>query len=153
MPMTFYAGPEGSEWIEVAVDDPGDGWYQATVLASSSRPVVVAGPMMGALVDQVLAVATGTPPPRTPTALQPLVEALDQTRAVELLPVVVRALSLAAAGEDRYDRTWPSEGLDVEPLCANCNQGTGYAQTVTISEWCMHHGHRPFGQPGGAWQA
>lgn len=149
--MLFYAGPAGREWIELAVDDPGDGWYQVTLLDASSRPLVVAGTAMGALVDQVVAVATGTPTSPPPSMLQPLVDALDQARAVELLPVVVRALSLAAAGEDRYDRTWPGEDLDADQLCAACNQGALYAQTVTISEWCMHHGHRPFGQPGVAW--
>ena len=153
MSMVFYAGPAGREWIELAVDDPGDGWYQATLLSTSARPLVVAGTAMGALVDQVLAVATGTSTSRPPWELQPLVDALDQDRAVELLPMVVRALSLAAAGEDRYGRTWPKEGLETPQLCAACNQGTDYARTVTISEWCMHHGHRPFGQPGVAWQA
>ena len=153
MSMLFYAGPADQEWAEIAVDDPGHGYLVITRLEADTAAVssVFAGERLGTLVDRVAAAANtaGDHAPSTHRPTSGPVVTLTRAEAVELLPALVRALALAVAGTDRFQRIW-TEYADPDPaaLCVYCNQGSPYDQTVTISEFCAEHGHTPFAAPG-----
>lgn len=139
MSMLFYAGAAEHEWAEIAVDDPGHGYLvitrlEADTVAASS---VFAGERLGDLVDRVTSVvidpdasASTSVPPTSGATLR-----VSRAEAVELIPPLVRAVALAMADTDRYDRIW-AEHAEADPpaLCVYCNQGSPYDQVVTISE-------------------
>ncbi len=72
-----------------------------------------------------------------------------------LLPVFQRAMVLAIAGTDRFERTFPdSDGPPKPPLCVRCDEGTIYTTGAPPNPWCDKYGHTPYGVAHGtSWAA
>jgi hypothetical protein len=151
--MIFY--PDG--W-ELAVDNPGFG--ELIVIADQElSPRLINGQWrqelygaaIGAFLDQVTNRAlglddgehSGTPLPRF---LSP-----ELARAV--LPALQKAVLLATAGTDRFEKTFPDpDEAPQKPICVRCNIGSPYTSEVATSEWCEQYGHRPFGASASRWE-
>jgi hypothetical protein len=151
--MIFY--PDG--W-ELAVDNPGFG--ELIVIADEElSPRLINGEwraeLYGAAIGTFLTQVTnralglddsehsGTPLPRFLSA--------EVARAV--LPALQRAVLLATAGTDRFEKIFPdADEAPQKPICARCNIGSPYSSEVAVSEWCAQYGHRPFGASGSRWE-
>jgi hypothetical protein len=150
MSMLFY--PTG--W-ELAVDNPGYG--ELIVIASQSVfgldedwECALYGAAIGEFLDRVTSRALSLDQDGPRRTLLPPFVTVDVARA--LLPALQRAVVLATAGTDRYERVFPdSQEPPAEPLCARCHLGTPYASTPTTSDWCAQYGHRPFGSLTDQW--
>lgn len=162
MGMMWYPGPRGREWAEIDVSDPGYGYLRfgrlddrfAHLNGLSDDRGLYAGPQLAALLDAVTQLALGAATERQVTVRashgRPVTIAADE--AAELLPQLQRAVALAMAGQDRFERIWVEDDVQDEPLCVNCNQGSPYSYAVTISAWCSEYGHTPFAaNPGTSW--
>ncbi len=153
MSMTFYAGAERDDEIELDVEEPGSGWLFARVLdGEHDGTTVVAGSRLAEMLGDVTeAVLSNDPFPRV-RGLGLL--SAPQCRA--LLPQLQKAVMLAVSSTDRYERIY-DEGTPLAvarrpQLCVNCNQGSDYSGQVTISSRCSQFGHRPFGTgPDARW--
>jgi hypothetical protein len=155
MGITWY--PEG---LELDVPNPGYGelivtadaqQYAGRALVTEDWQVRLTGADIGAFLAAVTARAVGGPKPeihRHPDwdAWSPsdLPGWCTQQVARDLLPALQRAVLLAVAGTDRFDRTYyAQEEGPHEPLCANCNEGSDYTPTGPAS--CAEYGHSAFG--------
>lgn len=150
MSMTFYAGAEGPGQIELAVDDPGHGYLHVRVLGVEAGAAVVAGARLAEMLSDVTAAAIGTEPSAWVRGLGLL--SGEQCRA--LLLQAQKAVVLATAGTDRYDRVYVDEDAvgPLGQLCVDCNQGSDFSGQVSISSRCVEFGHHPFGVgPGTRW--
>lgn len=153
MSMIFY--PDG--W-ELAVDNPGVG--ELIVIADEElNPRLINrewraelyGADIGAFLTQVTNRAlelddsehSGTPLPRFLSA--------EVARAV--LPALQRAVLLATAGTDRFEKVFPdADEAPQKPICVRCNIGSPYTSEVATSEWCEQYGHRAFGASASRWE-
>ncbi len=156
MSMSWYPGHDTAEGWEISVDNPGHGtlWirtlgedlpeWESDLRGAELTSFLAA--LTALVLDESAALALGS----TPTGGLP--RFMNATRARRLLPAFQKAVLLAAAGSDRYERLAPDEDdAPAEPLCVNCHKGSPYAATETWSEWCQTYGHTPFGQNGGRW--
>lgn len=153
MSTTWY--PPG---LEVHVDNPGYG--EIVVIAPTfifdGRPLVTTewrrdlyGPKIGEFLTRVTHRALDTdvvaPDPNLP-------KFVTTTVARTLLPVLQQAAVLAAAGTDRYERTFPDPDVQPPaPLCLRCSLGTYFTPGAMQSDWCDEHGHSPFGMATRSW--
>lgn len=144
MAVTYYAGPDGHGQIELAVDDPGHGYLHARLRDGTSADMTL---VAGARVAEMLAdITTGVLGNETTAWVGGLgLLTVEQCRA--LLPAAQKAIALAVGGTDRYERVYTvleARG-DLPALCVDCNQGSDFAEKVTISSQCIEFGHHPFG--------
>lgn len=131
--------------FEIAVDNPGHGELELRRLDDASDWVTLTGAELGEVLAAVTARAFGGD-----WTLRK-VGRVDVDEARELLPGLQRAVVLATAGTDRFERTFPDpDESPAEPLCVNCNLGSPYHREVTISERCNEDGHQPFGHRASA---
>lgn len=149
--MLFYVTtPAAQDLYEIAVDDPGHGYLRIVSLdpLAEESVVEVAGPQLGRLVDQVLALALGMPGTGPIRVLGGIIT-ITEEEAVWFAPQLVKATAVAIGSTERYQILWNDPDLDDPPhrLCANCNLGSPYHQAVTISEACNEFGHVGFGDP------
>jgi hypothetical protein len=147
---TFYAGPDGHGQVELAVDDPGHGYLHVRVLYSGHEGATVAGARMAEMLSDITAAVLGNETSAWVRGLGLLSGA--QCRA--LLPQAQKAVTLAAAGTDRYDRIFVDDDSSAPTLqlCVDCNEGSGFSDQVTISSRCIEFGHHPFGAgPSAQW--
>ncbi len=139
MPTIFFAL---DEHVQMFVDNPGHGEIVVRGFADDDSTLSLVGAHLGRLLEETTSRALGGPAVERPV----LPRFVTTAQAVELVPVVQRAVLLAVAGEDRYQRVEVEPDTDPEDvLCVHCNEGSVFDQTVTISERCTEHGHTPFG--------
>ncbi|VTR77232.1 hypothetical protein [Cellulomonas hominis] len=145
MAVTFYTDPDGWEGFEISVDDPGHGRVRLRRLGADDSDAALFGDRLFA----VLAHVTQAVLEQVPVDLPGLYRlSAEECRA--LLPQLQKAVLLAAAGTDRYERlTSEPDQPPTEPLCVNCRQGSPLADGVTISSSCLEYGHHPFAYPAG----
>jgi hypothetical protein len=147
---TFY--PAG--WT---LDVPKPGYGELFVFASR-RPDVgpplvtddwdtrLDGPEIGEFLTQVTARAAGQEPEPGQTYGATLPPFVTQPVAQSLLPTLQRAVTLAVAGTDRYERIFPDpHSVPPVPYCISCNEGTSFDRRVLPSAWCDEFGHQAFG--------
>jgi hypothetical protein len=171
MAMSFYTGtdPENPTF-EISVDDPGHGRLSIRRLDDrfpdddgnqwGDDIPLFAGPELGNLLRIVTNLAGGhderggVPAPEFVVSSAPVAVRgttgrrfmLGRLEALELLPALTRAVILATAGQDRYERVVPNDAIGQAPVCVYCGEGAGDSvEAATISGWCLEHGHTPFG--------
>jgi hypothetical protein len=136
MSMSWY--PNG--W-EIYVDNPGYG--EMTVRHDETDwHYNLVGEDVASFLTELTSLALGLPnasrrllPPR-----------MTEGMARELLPSLQRAVVLAAAATDRFERLFRDDDEPPqEPLCVRCNEGTGYSDVALPSKRCAEWGHVPFG--------
>lgn len=171
MAMSFYTGADpDSPTFEISVDDPGHGRLSIRRLDAAypdedgnqwgNDIPLFAGPELGNLLRIVTNLAAGhderggvSSPAlvasRAPVAVRGTTGRrflVGAHEALELLPALTRAVILATAGQDRYDRVVPDDARTLPPTCVYCGEGAGDSvDASTISGWCLEHGHTPFG--------
>jgi hypothetical protein len=149
MGMLFYAGGDNGDAWEFIVDNPGDGELNVSVFAHAfdldeNWRITLHGPKLGAWLDRVTARALGTDTTPPDTVLPRFA---TEARAREILPSLQKAVALALAGTDRFERTWPDrDEAPAAPLCVRCSLGSDFSNTSgMVSPWCEQYGHNPFG--------
>lgn len=110
----------------------------------------MAGAQLGRLLEETTRRALGNEPGVDPAQDLVLPASITGAQAGELLPNLQRAVLLAVAATERYERVGVEPGeRPADVLCVDCNQGSTFHQVVTISEKCSQYGHTPFGYPTG----
>ncbi len=167
MQTTFYAGPHPDRpTFEITVNDPGSGWLyfrrlddrypdREGKLYGDDVPLF-AGSHLGRLLQLVTGLALGTDgsPNRLIRGTAGRAVGIGVDEAGNLLPLLTKAVLLAVAGEDRYERTIATDAQARQPRCVHCGAGASDAvEEAVISGWCLEHGHTPFGtRPFTSWQ-
>jgi hypothetical protein len=135
MSMSWYPG----DW-EIYVDNPGYGEIFVRERNGKWERELVGEDIADFLAD-VTAIALDL----TPRPGQRL-SGVTNTTAREVLPALQRAVILAAAAGDRFERLFRDEDEPPqEPLCVRCNEGTCYSDVALPSKQCDRFGHAPFG--------
>lgn len=152
MSSIFYA-----PGLQVHVDEPGVG--RLTILAPGAPydgaehvaqdwACSYYGEELGELLTRITTRALGLTPVGGQLYL-PDWMTTEQTARV-LLPVLQRAVVLAAAGTDRYERTFTNPAEEpLGPLCTRCGHGP-WNPKFTSSE-CEVRGHHAYGRATGDW--
>jgi hypothetical protein len=146
---------DGVEVLHLFVDSPGHGELDVVGWRARFRDLDgwtrhLAGPQLGRFLSEVTELALGRAVPG-----RLLVPELFAYQAQWVLPSLQRAVLLAGAGTDRFERlvAEPDE-VPAAPLCTTCSLGSDYSALRTASAWCTEHGHSPFGEyMGKAWAA
>lgn len=138
MAMTFYP-----DEVHIHVDNPGYGEIVLQWRDGDQHPVTVTGPRITTLLEQLTALALGTPA----GSRSMIPRELDQATAAKLLPTFQRAVILAVAGTDRYEALHPEpEDGPRPPICVRCGiNGSATIDDARLSGYCLEHGHTPFG--------
>ena len=138
MAMTFYP-----DEVHIHVDNPGYGELVLQWRDGDQHPVTVTGPRITTLLEQLTALALGTPA----GSRSMIPRELDQATAAKLLPTFQRAVILAVAGTDRYEALHPEpEDGPRPPICVRCGiNGSATIDDARLSGYCLEHGHTPFG--------
>lgn len=139
--MSFYPNGPDSGW-ELDVPNPGYGEvliYTPYEMLDRERHRVLVGPEIGDFLAEVTVRALGG----EPTSVAPF---LTEASARAILPSLQRAAILAAAGTDRYERTFSDETESPQgPLCTHCNEGTYFTPGAMPNKHCEEYGHTPYG--------
>lgn len=169
MSMTFYAVGGA---LEIHVDNPGYGQISlyAPDFLPDREPLVgdtwrkdLHGDEIGVFLALLTGRALGTEPELPAARTIPdlaqwsvhLPTFLDQPVAVALLPAFQRAVVLAVAGTDRFERTFHDpDDPPRSPFCVRCNLGTIFSPGAMTNPWCEQYGHTPYGYaPDTSWAA
>lgn len=113
--------------------------------------MTVTGPRITTLLEQITALALGTPA----VSRSMIPRELNQATAAKLLPAFQRAVILAVAGTDRYEALHPEpEGGPRPPICVRCGiNGSATIDDARLSGYCLERGHTPFGAGSGtSWE-
>ncbi|MFI5494189.1 hypothetical protein [Actinoplanes sp. NPDC051859] len=155
MSMMFY--PAG--W-ELAVDSPGSGELLITTVTDSTDTDTVTneqwyrayyGPQVVQFLAAVTARSLGDAAGKVGHEDLPSFLTAEVARA--LLPALQKAVLLALAGSDRYERVFLDDGrAPAEPLCVRCHEGSFFPYLAISSEWCEQFGHRAFGTSLERWE-
>lgn len=140
--MSWY--PEG---FELYVDNPRYGELVVRATADQERwEATFDGAELGTFLHRVTERALGLDPAPPLPGDRPLPAALTAEAARTILPALQRAVVLAAAGTDAFERTFPDpDAGPCEPYCVDCGEGSGFSGATTISARCLEYGHHAYG--------
>ncbi|WP_432990960.1 hypothetical protein [Dactylosporangium sp. CA-233914] len=112
------------------------------------------GPQIGALLEAVTELALGLEPAPGRVGAESLPPMLTAAAARTLLPALQRAVVLAAAGTDIFQRTFPDpDEPPAKPFCHRCGTGSAIGGVATISPACDDAGHHAYGtRPEASWE-
>lgn len=160
MAGNLYAGVDpDSPTFEIVVDDPGHGRLHIRRLDGRHRDpdagrwgagsTEFAGTDVGLLLDKASKLVAGTSATghATVRGSRGQVLVIEADEAAFLLPVLTRAVLLAVAGQERYERV--ATGFEPQPpRCVNCGAGSfSTPESSALNGWCLEYGHSPFGTP------